>query len=145
MEFFRYRWRLQALQRQRDREQADYIKLTREVKAEHGSRSSEYLDICSEAFAHNEISGQKIAELQSRRLIALAERLWLPTPETSDEAAWDGEFGQRFGILSRSTMAELRSRIRREQHEASQIVFAWLGGLTGILGTAIGLVSLLKG
>ena len=62
-------------------------------------------------------------------------------PEVSDQTAWENENG--FLVLSRKARNDLKTAIRREQHEAVQVPLAILGGLTGVGGMIVAIIALL--
>jgi hypothetical protein len=91
---------------------------------------------------------------ESRELRDRANRLYLPTPEFSDETKWlnrDPEMMENWYILRPEALTELRTAIRKEERERREvwesrikIAGVLITGLTGLIGTAIGLVAVLK-
>ena len=47
--------------------------------------------------------------------------------------------------LSQDAIRELRSAIRAEQKESSELIRSWLTGLTGLIGVLIGLLAVILG
>jgi hypothetical protein len=89
--------------------------------------------------------------LVTNRLTALAEDFLIPVPANvtkrgefpEDDAAWiESPITGRWQ-LSRGAAADLRAAIRKEERERSELAFRFLAGITGVLGTLIGLVALL--
>jgi hypothetical protein len=79
----------------------------------------------------------------TRVLLRQARHYAVPTPHHS-ESAWEESVstGQRF--LSVKAQAELRSAIRKERTERWDFGLKVLAALTGVLGTLIGLIAMLK-
>jgi hypothetical protein len=142
MEALIYWWRLRKLQLARRKTEEMYDRLIDAAKVQHGPRSHKVETLSWERQSEDEIHVVGIAKLQGNRLLAETERLMLPPPDYADDATWhDGE--SRWGALSRETIAHLRSRLRREQHEASQTKIAWLSAVTGLGGVIVAIIALL--
>jgi hypothetical protein len=88
----------------------------------------------------------RIAELQSDRLITTAERLGVPVPPYHDvDQRWRVLVHTDRLILSVTAMQELRSAIRTERKEHSELVRSWLASIAGIIGAARGLSAFSSG
>jgi hypothetical protein len=91
-----------------------------------------------------------ISQITSDYLQRKAERLLLSVPEFSERSdKWEkspyiAHFPERWR-LTRAAMAELRSAIRAERKESSELAFRWATLITGILGTLIGLAAVILG
>jgi hypothetical protein len=98
-----------------------------------------------------ELADDDISLLVTNRLTALAEDFLIPVPANvtkrgdfpEDDAAWiESPITGRWH-LSRAAAADLRAAIRKEERERSELAFRYLAGMTGVIGTLIGLVALL--
>lgn len=138
MEGLKYLWRLRKLQRARARDDRHYdmqiAKATSPDEAENLEREAWHVDQ-----DHQHMIGKE----QTRRLFVMAERLMVPLPDMNDPKTWNDD--RRWGDLSRTAMADLRSRIRRERTEASQFAMGWLSALTGLGGVLVAIIALLAG
>jgi hypothetical protein len=87
-----------------------------------------------------------ISQLTSDYLQREAERLLLPVPKFSTGSnEWEkSAFTERWR-LTQATMHGLRSAIRAEKKERSELARAWLSGLTGVIGVLIGLLAVILG
>lgn len=94
-------------------------------------------------------------ELISNSLLEQADELDLPRPPYADKSKWEeaDEYSPDAGklVLAPEAMTELLAKIRKEQRERRETAEFWLKALgsviailTGLVGTLIGLVSLLK-
>jgi hypothetical protein len=97
----------------------------------------------------------EIKHNDSRDLMDQAEALYLPTPGPGDKDKWiskdDLNSFENFSVLTPEAMTSLRSAIRVERREKresvesrAKIVGAVITILTGLVGTVIGLVAVLK-
>lgn len=144
MEGLIYWWALMRMNWVRGKDDATYRKLLRNAKTEHGSNSSELIDVSNEARMVDADHDFEISRLQSNYLIRQADRMFLPIPSLSDKTAWEDGFSG-FRILSREARVALRGAIRKERHEASQLWIAWAGPLTGLGGVVVAIIALLVG
>ena len=88
------------------------------------------------------------SETKTYRLLDQAQHYDLPTPAWDDEEAWDKSSNMGVKFLKPKAFADLRSAVRKEQNELWQywelrlkVVSAILVGLTGVMGTLIGLIA----
>ena len=97
----------------------------------------------------------KSKKIYRRTYIWQAERLLLPTPGLSEEEKWisheDLPYDYNWTVLTPKAMAELSLAIREEKksrleiwESRAKIAGAIVTGLTGVIGTIIGLVAILK-
>jgi len=133
-----YRYQLARLHRQRKRIERGWAKARAKAKSE--SKDQEELrDIAFLAQHEIEELEEDIRLLETRYLTALAERHLLPIPQR-EEAEVTGRY-----MFSRETIKQLRSLIRAEQKERSELARSWLAGVTGLIGVLIGLLAVILG
>lgn len=97
-----------------------------------------------------ELFGDDISEIVTQRLTELAAYYLVPVPERSSQAkddfpeegaAWvRSDISRRFH-LSNAAASDLRSAIRKEQRERSELVFRWLPILFGVIGAIAGAIG----
>jgi hypothetical protein len=87
----------------------------------------------------------EIFRLHTRYLISGAHRLILPTPDRKNEELWRECIVLGRKTLSRKGIHELRTAIRAEKKARVERFLMWVPGVVGILGTLIGLASILTG
>lgn len=94
----------------------------------------------------------------SRDLIEQARKFYLPTPSMGEEDKWvdQEEFGDAYHfrhwrVLTPEAFNELRAAIRKEKRQRREVWESWIKVLvavvtilTGLVGAAIGLASVLK-
>jgi hypothetical protein len=135
--------RVRKLHKERQRIQAVYKEALNEAKAADKSEL-ELERLFFEERMEVEIVDAEIHQLITQRLIQIAERNLIPHPEFKSEGgAWIQSSVTGHWHLTIEAMAELRAAIRREKKERSESWLMWLAGCTGLVGTLIGLASLL--
>ena len=139
-EYGRFRWKLWKLQRDERRAEKQYRRLIAE--AEKRGDSEEVGGLESEQ-SHIEIEFQvATAKLHSEYLIRKSYRLLVPLPEYNQESGmWDKDKGHIF--LSERGINKVRADVRAERKARTEMFLMWVPGIVGILGTLIGLVSVL--
>jgi hypothetical protein len=91
-----------------------------------------------------QIVDAEIQSLITQRLIQIADRYLVPRPKfRSEGGAWVQTSAAGHWHLTIEAIADLRSAIRHEKKERSENGRMWLAALTGLVGTLIGLASLL--
>jgi hypothetical protein len=139
----RYSWRLHKLHRERNTLRAEYRAASEAAQAAQKSQ----LEIDRLFFEERmklQVVDAKINELLSERLITAADRYLVPRPEFKSEGgAWIKTSVEGRWHLTIEAMAELRSAIRRERKERWENSRTWLAAWTGLIGTLIGLASIL--
>jgi len=137
--------RLGRLQRQKRRIDAYYDKKLRAAEKAKAKRD-EIGSIESEARFESRQAEDDINRLTSRFLVSQAERYILPVPQwKSDSPSWQQDSMEHFWHLTPAAMADLRDRVRKEEKERFESWSRWvpiLSGLTGLFGSAIGLIAL---
>jgi hypothetical protein len=142
--YLRFRWKLWRNERWQRQTAAGY---NRDIEAakKRGDSHQKIYEIESIARHEDQTYDEDIHTLHTRYLFSEAHRLILPTPDWEDKALWeDDEYAPR--RLNRKGIAELRAAIRAETKVRREQFLMWIpaiGALTGLVGAAIGLVSLL--
>jgi hypothetical protein len=84
-----------------------------------------------------------IAVLESRYLLAEAERLLVPRPKFIDgETYVRSEHTEKYH-LTPETMVKLRRVVREERSARSHLALTWVAALTGVVGALTGLAAIL--
>ena len=104
---------------------------------------------------HNErfelsLEDDELQLLQSRWLIQQAHRYGIPIPAFGDKEAWEETRNTARHVLTVEAMDALRGKIRKERNERWQfwelrakVISLLLTGITGAVGTLIGLIAIL--
>jgi len=88
----------------------------------------------------------EIYQLESDYVQRQAERLLLSVPRFSEISnQWEESSFTKRWRLTRPTMLQLRSAIRAEKKERSELARSWLASLTGLIGVLIGLLAIILG
>lgn len=110
-----------------------------------GEKPDKIYEIESLAMHEDHSYDEEIQRLHSRYLLVEARRMMIPTPDWEDETAWEGpEYGPKY--LTKKGIIELRSAVRAEKKVRREQVLMWvpvIGAITGLIGTAIGLLAFL--
>lgn len=141
--WLRYRWEYYRLKRSYRRTEKWFEAAIRKANKENKKRE-ERRDLEQESYHELGIIDDEIKMLVSRRLISVANRYFLPTPDFLGDHWEECDFGR---YLTNEAMKELRAEIRKERAEKRQDwqgALFWISGLTGIIGAITGLVAVLK-
>jgi len=139
-EYFIYRYRLNKLLLERKKTKKLYDSYINE--ATKGSRERDERIAESITFI-NEID-IKIRELYTDYLQNIATKLIIPIPSFNDDSIWEKPMGFLKSILTNNGIHELKKLIRLKKKEKREVTFSWITILTGLLGTFIGLISVIK-
>ncbi len=85
-----------------------------------------------------------INELISRELLRKATKMSLlspDSPEWGDKEMWEEDYGDRY--LNTKGVHTIRKKIRDEQKDKRDMYLPWICTITGLIGSLIGLTSLL--
>ena len=82
-----------------------------------------------------------ISLLWTKILCRKADKCFLPMPRWNDEEIWEDNYGCKY--LSTKGIYTIRQMIRTWQKEERDRYLPWICVFTGLIGTLIGLVSLL--
>jgi hypothetical protein len=135
--------RVRRLQKEKRRIQAGYKRIRDEAKAANRSEL-ELQRLFFEERMKIQIVDAEIHQLITLRLIQIAQRNLIPYPEfESKGGAWIQSSATGHWHLTIEAMAQLRAAIRQEKKERAAYALMWLAAWTGLVGTLIGLASLL--
>jgi hypothetical protein len=84
-----------------------------------------------------------IQRLHSDYLRNVADKLVVPSPAWGDNLMWD-KLGDNLHCLSDHGINKLRADIRTERKARLEMFLMWVPPAVGLLGAAIGFVSILK-
>lgn len=137
-----FRWKLWNLQRRMSRTSEFYkIKI---ADARREKRGNDEIDaIQSEESFEIQWMQDEIANLATKHFFQKAYKYLIPQPNFDEEGMWIKSDISGRRLLTEKGIVALRSAIRKEQKEASEIYLTWLAGLTGLVGALTGLVALL--
>lgn len=140
--YLRMRWELWRIQRVRKKTAATYNSKVDEAKKK-GASADEISDIWEMAGKEDYFYDEDVYRAHTDYLMTEAHRLIIPTPDYWDNKdRWeDRQIGTRY--LTKKAINELRSAIRAEKKARAERFLIWIPGVVGILGTLIGLVSIL--
>jgi hypothetical protein len=87
---------------------------------------------------------EEIEQQLSMQLVAQAERYDVPVPEFVDDGGpWkEPEYSSHY-FLNEAARGELRSAIRKEKKERSEILRTWLTVVLSVIGAVTGIAALL--
>jgi hypothetical protein len=138
-DWLRYRCQLAMLQRRRRRLQAQYSKESREAEKQKKS----HFELYGRSTSKKEMSiAHAITSLETLYLCSQAEKYMLPAPVLDD---FEVDNDSKYAYLTPEAMMQLRSQIRTEQKERSDLARSWLSGITGLIGVLIGLLAIILG
>ena len=80
--------------------------------------------------------------LESRHLLNLARKLYLPIPDYEDENMYDRVFD--YLILNEKGKLHLRNNIRKEKRERADILLKRVSIFIGLIGALTGLIAVWK-
>ena len=148
-DWLRYRYQLDRLQRKKRQTQRYFRKAWNKAKVEKKSENDLQALLAEENHELDFIEDE-IHQLLHRYLTSEAEKHFVPVPtfDLSDVSAsgkWErSEVSDRYR-LTQDAIRELRSAIRAERKESSELARSWLTGLTGLIGVLIGLLAIILG
>jgi hypothetical protein len=139
---FRHRRAIRQLQLRYDRYETKAQAAIED--AEKRRERDEYDSLVSEYLFERDEFEEEIRWLETQFLTRQARRYLIPVPPTEEGPHWEkSEHSRRF-LLKLDAMRDLRAAIRDEQRQRLEPVKVWIPLLTGLIGSLIGLVSLLK-
>jgi hypothetical protein len=149
----RTRWKNWKLRRERRKLEKEFKRVQAEAREKKDDQIyEEWRGINRWEF---DVIDASIMENDSRELLDQAEKLYLPTPGPNDKDKWvpreELPPGQYWSVLTPEAMMELNAVIRKERGARREVWESWakiigtiVASLTGIIGTIIGLVAILK-
>ena len=141
--WLRYRYDLPASSSQEaDRE----ILLKTAAEHEEAEQNQELEDAFWAQRSLIDIIDDDIAQLLSTYLQSETQRLYLPVPGFNTQGGkWEKSDVSGRHRLSQSAIVELRSAIRAEKKERSELARSWLTSIAGLIGVLIGLFAIILG
>jgi len=85
----------------------------------------------------------RVRRAMSDYLITEADRLLIPIPDTADEKIWEN--AERYPVLTRQGINELRAAIRAERKARVELFVMWMPTVIGLVGALTGLVAVILG
>ena len=104
----------------------------------------EYDSLVSEYLFESDNFDDAIRRQETKFLVRRARRLLVPIPSTEDGHSWEKSEQSGRLQLTLEAMTKLRGAIREEQRQRLEPVKLWATLLTGLIGSMIGLVSVLR-
>jgi hypothetical protein len=133
--------RLKKLRRDRDRLMAVWDEKRRAMVNPNKDQSDEFWEA-----RRSEIEpvSEEIEQQLSMQLVAQAERYDVPVPKFVDDGGpWtEPEYSSHY-FLNEAARGELRSAIRKEKKERSEILRTWLTVVLSVIGAVTGIAALL--
>jgi hypothetical protein len=147
--FIRYSWSLRILQREQAKTERLYLKKRSEIEKDADLEKIQSLD--TEEMFERQVIHDQIARLETVYWRNEAQRHLVPVPSFDASEVLDNETlnwelaSTRIQYqLKPKALAELRSAVRKEKKEQREAWQSWVALVIGLLGTIIGLVSVLK-
>ena len=139
-EFFRERRCLSRLQRERHKTDQDWAQRIEKLR----KSGENYVVIMKERTLVRESYDEEIAQVIFNRLVRQATDLIIPIPDLDDDTMWIETPASGSRRLSAKAIHELRAAIRKERRERVEFWTFRISTATGLIGTLIGLVTVLK-
>jgi hypothetical protein len=144
-DWLHYRYQLALLQRKKRQTQRYFAKAGNKARKEY--KSIDDLQLLGDRETHElKLIDDDIHQLISNYVTSEAEKHFVPVPRFNlVDGDWErSEVGDRYR-LTQEGIRELRSAIRAERKESSELARSWLTGLTGLIGVLIGLLAIILG
>lgn len=143
LESWLFHWHLRRLRAKIASTHRYYRRVIRDARSENRSRD-DVEGLIREHSHEVELVDDEIRSLVSARLLAQVDYYLLPRPEfgLKGEMWMESSLTGRV-YLTEKGIAHVRSMVRMEKKERSELIRSWLPGITGIIGTLIGLTALL--
>lgn len=144
IDYLRYRWNLLKLQTKQKKDQRFYKGLIKEatqedqdkdqIEALHAEASGSYWD-----------TQEELRILTQRHLLATATKLMVPIPDMKkqDDKFWEHRNGRH--TLTDQGVAYLKTAIRAERKQRTDVYMPWIFALTGLIGALTGLLAIIFG
>jgi hypothetical protein len=140
--YLQFRKKLRRLERDQRSEEKAYEDKIAEAKRS-GAKSDVIADVNQEGMSLYFHYQDEIQRLHSNYLVSQARRLFIPVPPLQDKTVWEHDMADRV-YLNEQGINQLRAAIRAEKKARAEFVLMWVPGMVGVLGTLIGLASVLK-
>jgi hypothetical protein len=144
-DWLHYRYQLVLLQRKKRQTQRYFTKAGNKARKEQKTIDALQALEAEEVFERNSIDDD-VHQLISNYVRSEAEKHFVPVPRFNlVDGKWErSEVSDRYR-LTQECIKELRSAIRAERKESSELARSWLTGLTGLIGVLIGLAAIILG
>jgi len=145
LDWLRYRYNLWGLHREKHAARRSNARSWQ--RAQRGQDITEALkNIKTHRWRNDLLIDDEIYQLEADYVQRQAERLLLSIPKFSEISDhWEKSPFTKSWRLTRPAMLELRSAIRAEKKERSELARSWLTGITGLIGVLIGLAAIILG
>ena len=144
-DWLHYRYQLTLLQRKKRQTQRYFAKALNKARKEQKS-VDDLQGLGAEETHELDFIDDDIHHLISNYVRSEAEKHFVPVPRFNlVDGKWErSEVSDRYR-LTQECIKELRSAIRAERKESSELARSWLTGLTGLIGVLIGLLAIILG
>lgn len=142
-DYLKYRIALGRLHRQKDQLRRLYAKDIEEARARKASHD-EILGIHGSEHNEQELVDAEIGELTTTYWLREAERRLIPRPDFEDKSNWREHRVTGSSWLSEKAISQLRTEVRRERREAWEYWQVRGSLIVGLMGAAIGIISVWK-
>lgn len=141
IDYFKYRLDLARLFKKRDSVDIFYRKAIQKARKE-GKTRDDIACLMAESSFENQCILEEISILVTNHLILKAKRRFVPIPSRDEPGMWDQccVSDDRF-VLTNAGISNLRSALRHENKEISEIILKIVAAITGMLGAATGLIA----
>ena len=145
LDWLRYRYNLWGLHREKHAARRSNARSWQ--RAQRGQDITEALkNIKTHRWRNDLLIDDEIYQLEADYVQRQAERLLLSIPKFSEISDhWEKSPFTKSWRLTRPAMLELRSAIRAEKKERSELARSWLTGITGLISVLIGLLAVILG
>ena len=144
-DWLHYRYQLTLLQRKKRQTQRYFAKALNKARKEQKS-VDDLQGLGAEETHELDFIDDDIHHLISNYVRSEAEKHFVPVPRFNlmEGKRERSEVSDRYR-LTQEGIRELRSAIRAERKESSELARSWLTGLTGLIGVLIGLLAIILG
>lgn len=134
-------WRLHKL---KAKACSAYVKNLALARAE-GKKKEDIRSLESSALFEEDMINEEISILVTSYLTSKATKYFIAIPEHNVEGMWEqcNKISNQF-VLTNTGISTLQSSLRAEARERRDLIIPYISVITGIIGTAIGLVAALK-
>jgi hypothetical protein len=143
LDWLRYRCQLFRLQRTKRKMVRELTDAWEKAKGETDNPVEFFAIMDAKRSSLVEPTEEDIEYLISSYLSNEAQKLRLALPNTDN--GWHWSQHRRHYLLTPAAMQALRSAIRAEKKEQSELAFRCLTGFTGLIGVLIGLLAIILG
>jgi len=136
----KFRFTINRLFAKRDGIRHDFMAHIHKAQKD-GRPQDEIRRLTTEASMEESIINDEIELLTTAHLVDYANRLFIPTPERTDESMWCESSYENRQVLTHKGISILRTAIRAEQKGQREFFVTVLATLIGIIGAITGLVA----